>query len=150
MGQEFKCSLARWFWRLQSGCYPGCIWGLDWDRRSASTILFDYCKGFTSKVTHPCDQQVDAGFWQEALVLCHVDISMGLSESPNSSTWPLASPQSKLSKSVCICAKLPQLCLFVTLWTVALKTPLSMGILQARTLECVAMPSFRGSSQPRI
>ena len=34
-------------------------------------------------------------------------------------------------------------------WTVACQAPLSMGILQARTLEWVAMPSFRGSSQPR-
>ena len=34
-------------------------------------------------------------------------------------------------------------------WTVAHQTPLSMGILQARILEWVAMPSSRGSSQPR-
>ena len=39
--------------------------------------------------------------------------------------------------------------LFVTLWTVALQAPLSMGILQARTLEGVAMPSSGGSSPPR-
>ena len=37
----------------------------------------------------------------------------------------------------------------VTPWTVALQAPLSMGILQARILESVAMPSSRGSSQPR-
>ena len=35
-------------------------------------------------------------------------------------------------------------------WTVACQAPLSMGILQARTLECVAMPSSRGSSNPEI
>ena len=35
-------------------------------------------------------------------------------------------------------------------WTVALQASLSMGILQARILEWVAMPSSRGSSQPRI
>ena len=34
-------------------------------------------------------------------------------------------------------------------WTVANQAPLSMGILQARILEWVAMPSARGSSQPR-
>ena len=34
-------------------------------------------------------------------------------------------------------------------WTVAFQAPLSMGILQARILEWVAMPSSRGSSQPR-
>ena len=35
------------------------------------------------------------------------------------------------------------------LWTVAHQAPLSMGILRARILEWVAMPSFRGSSWPR-
>ena len=39
--------------------------------------------------------------------------------------------------------------LFVTLRTVALQAPLSMGVLQARILEWVAMTSSRGSSQPR-
>ena len=34
-------------------------------------------------------------------------------------------------------------------WTVACQVPLSMGILQARILEWVAMPSSRGPSQPR-
>ena len=36
-----------------------------------------------------------------------------------------------------------------TPWTVARQDPLSTGILQARILEWVAMPSSRGSSQPR-
>ena len=39
--------------------------------------------------------------------------------------------------------------LFATLWTVAEQAPLSVGILQARRLEWIAMPSSRGSSQPR-
>ena len=39
--------------------------------------------------------------------------------------------------------------LFVTPWSVAHQASLSMGMLQARTLEWVAMPSSRGSSQPR-
>ena len=34
-------------------------------------------------------------------------------------------------------------------WTAAHQAPLFMGILQARILEWVAMPSSRGSSQPR-
>ena len=38
--------------------------------------------------------------------------------------------------------------LFETPWTVACQSPLSMGILQARIPEWVAMPSSRGSSQP--
>ena len=37
-----------------------------------------------------------------------------------------------------------------TPWTVAHKAPMSMGFLQVRILEWVAMPSSRGSSQPRI
>ena len=36
----------------------------------------------------------------------------------------------------------------VTAWTVARRAPLSIGILQARILEWVAMPSFTGSFQP--
>ena len=39
--------------------------------------------------------------------------------------------------------------LFATPWTAACQAPLSMGVLQARVLEWVAMPSSRGSSQPR-
>ena len=39
---------------------------------------------------------------------------------------------------------------FATLWTLARQTPLSKGILQARILEQVAMPSPRGSFQPGI
>ena len=37
----------------------------------------------------------------------------------------------------------------MTPWTVAHQAPLSMGILQARILEGVAIPFSRGSSQPR-
>ena len=36
-----------------------------------------------------------------------------------------------------------------TSWIAAFQAPLSLGILQARTLEWVAMSSSRGSSQPR-
>ena len=39
--------------------------------------------------------------------------------------------------------------LFVTRWTVTSQTPLSIGILQARILEWVAISSSRGSSQLR-
>ena len=39
--------------------------------------------------------------------------------------------------------------LFATPWTVAHQAPLSMGSLPARILEWIAMPSSRGSSQPR-
>ena len=49
----------------------------------------------------------------------------------------------------CMRAKSFQSCLFVTLCTVACQASLFMGILQARILEWVALPSSRGSSQPR-
>ena len=39
--------------------------------------------------------------------------------------------------------------LFATPWTIACQAPLSMGILQARILEWVVMPSYRGSFQSR-
>ena len=39
--------------------------------------------------------------------------------------------------------------LFATLWTLVCQALLSMGILQARILECVFMSSSKGSSQPR-
>ena len=39
--------------------------------------------------------------------------------------------------------------LFATSWIRAHQAPLSMGILQAKILEWVAIPSSRGSSQPR-
>ena len=42
-----------------------------------------------------------------------------------------------------------QVQLFGTPWTVAHQAPLSMGFLQARTLEWVVIPFSRGSSQPR-
>ena len=39
--------------------------------------------------------------------------------------------------------------LFETPWTAVRQAPLSMGLLQERILKWVAMPSSRGSSQPR-
>ena len=49
----------------------------------------------------------------------------------------------------CTCQSLSCVRLFVTPWTVARQAPLSMGFFQARILKCVAMPTFRESSQPR-
>ena len=57
----------------------------------------------------------------------------------NASFWTVAATAELLSR----------VWLFVTPWTVACQAPLSMGILQARILEWVAMPSSRGSSQSR-
>ena len=53
----------------------------------------------------------------------------------------------KFSYVLCLVA---QWCLtLLTPWTADCQAPLFMGILQARTLEWVAMPSSKGSSQPR-
>ena len=54
-----------------------------------------------------------------------------------------------MRNELCCAKSLSRVQLFVTPWTVALQAPLSMGILQARILEWVAMPSSRESSQPR-
>ena len=44
-----------------------------------------------------------------------------------------------------------QSCLtFVIPWTVACQAPLSMGVLQARMLEGIAVPSFRDLPSPGI
>ena len=51
---------------------------------------------------------------------------------------------------MCMLSHFSRVQLFATPWTVACQAPLSMGILQARILEWVSMPSSRGSSQPGI
>ena len=50
---------------------------------------------------------------------------------------------------LCCAQSLSPVRLFVTPWTIARQAPLSMGILQARILDWVAMPSSSRSSQPR-
>ena len=47
-------------------------------------------------------------------------------------------------KCACVLSHLSHAQLFVTLWTAACQAPLSTGILQARTLELVAIPSLQG------
>ena len=56
-----------------------------------------------------------------------------------------------IPRSCCSCVLCCFSCVWlcVTQWTVTLQAPLSIGILQTRILEWVAMPSSRGSSQPR-
>ena len=50
---------------------------------------------------------------------------------------------------LCGAESLSRVQLFATPWTIVRQTPLSMGILQERILEWVAMPSSTGSPQPR-
>ena len=55
-----------------------------------------------------------------------------------------------LPRAVLCCAQmLSRVWLFATPWTVAGLAPLSTGILQAKILEWVALPSCRGPFQPR-
>ena len=49
----------------------------------------------------------------------------------------------------CVLSHFSHVQLFVTLWTAACQVPLSMGILQARILEWVTMPSCRKSSRAK-
>ena len=51
--------------------------------------------------------------------------------------------------TLCCAQLLSCIRLFATPWTVAHQVPLSVGILQARILEWVAISYSRGSSQPR-
>ena len=53
------------------------------------------------------------------------------------------------SHCACMLSCFSRVQIFATPWTVACQAPLSMGILQARILEWVAMPSSRGPSLPR-
>ena len=51
--------------------------------------------------------------------------------------------------TLCCALSLSRVRLFAIPWTVARQAPLSLGILQPRILELVAMPSSRGSSRPK-
>ena len=53
------------------------------------------------------------------------------------------------SVHACVISRFSRVQLFATPWTVACQAPLSTGILQARILGWLAMPSSSGSSWPR-
>ena len=68
----------------------------------------------------------------------------------NMAAWfHLGSPHLPKSMHACVLSRFSHVRLCATPWTLARQAPLSMGILQARILEGVAMPSSRGSSWPR-
>ena len=70
-------------------------------------------------------------------------------ETSQSYVIALFSLEMLLLLTACCAHSLSRVRLFVTPWTVAHQAPLSMGILQVRILEWVAVRSFRASSQPR-
>ena len=106
-------------------------------------------------------------------VACQAPLSMGFSRQEYWSRLPFsppgdlsdpgsepASPEGRFfycwatSKAIYIalvfcCAVFSHIWLFVNPWTTAHQARLSVGILQARILEWVSMPSSRGPSQPR-
>ena len=55
----------------------------------------------------------------------------------------------KNSSRCCLLSCFSRVWLFATLWTIACQASLSMGILKAKILKWVAMPSSRGPSPPR-
>ena len=63
--------------------------------------------------------------------------------------WALYTSLGLCFRTLCCAQSLSHVWLFAIPWTVARQAPLSMGVLQARILEWVAMPSSRGSSQSR-
>ena len=69
---------------------------------------------------------------------------MGTGKATESTSMPRGKREELRQSFACVHAKSLQLCR-----TGALQATLSMGILQARVLEWVAMLSSRGSSQPR-
>ena len=63
--------------------------------------------------------------------------------------WPMVTEVWIVLYLVCMLHHFSHVWFFAILRTVAHEAPLSMGILQARILNWVAMPSFRGSFWPR-
>ena len=88
-----------------------------------------------------------------AVFLCHFCLPQRDLYNPNPNTPSLPKGEcttlpASLPPPVCMLNCFSHVWLFVTLWTVAHQAPLH-GILQARILEWVAMPSSEGSSWPR-
>ena len=96
-------------------------------------------------------------------VACQAPLSMGFPSGEYWSGLPFPSPgdlpysgikspalqvDSFLLSHLCCAESLSLVRLFATPWTAGDQAPQSMGILQARILEWVAMPSSRGSSKP--
>ena len=86
---------------------------------------------FSHPIFHPKSGHILSYNWKKFALPCCVGFSHYNSNQPCCVWW------------------LSRVWLFASPWTVAGQPPLSMEILQARILEWVALPSSRGSSQPR-
>ena len=69
---------------------------------------------------------------------------------PLSTRWVKSQPPYQPLNGLCVLTHFNHVQLVETLWTVAHQAPLSMGILQARILEWVAISSFRDLLNPGI
>lgn len=76
MPQKFRNTLADWFWL-----------------RFCHETVIRISVGAPSSERLACGVAQSDGIWQEALVLCHVSLSVGPLSIPVA--WELASPQSK-------------------------------------------------------
>ena len=85
-------------------------------------------------------------------VACQAPLSMG-SLQARTLGWVAMPSSREITRSSPILKwkvkSLSRVLLFMTHWTVTRQAPLSMGSLQAKILEWVAIPFSRGSSQPR-
>lgn len=86
MGQKLRSNLTWWFWlqivheivvKMSSG--------------AAANQSLDHTEWSASKMAHSQIWQVGAGYWQETSAYDHMDLSIGLFESPHE-LW-LASPR---------------------------------------------------------
>ena len=107
---------------------------------------------------YPCPS-TPSTFSSKSLIGTHHASSSPLSQAPTQKASlfnpdhcqriHVGKPRSKGRSQRCLDFVLSRVRLFATPWTVVRQAPLSVGILQARLLERVAMPSSRGSSQPK-
>ena len=134
-------------WRIGAGFLP------TWYLEGHSPTEVPHCPPQTSVSSLCCSlclECLPCVFWAKSTYLRHSSsilssVAPALSIQPGP---PCLEPNTPWSLFyLCLVAQSCQR--FVTPWTISPQAPLSMGILQARILEWVAMPSSRGSSQPR-
>ena len=115
----------------------------------SSFMLLECCSciTFLSQRLDHCFHGLMSGIWLD-ICLLHQTVSSPVGGTMSYLVY-LINPSTIAQSLVLVLSRFSRVWLFATPWTVAHWAPLSMGILQARILEWVAMPFFRGSSQPR-
>ena len=121
-------------------------WKSKWDIFVNATVNFIWKANSKDKIICFCDKHTnfdEAWCQHKAIVLLNfkrVNLWFG--------TYVI---HNCIQRSCCLCVLCCFSCVWfcVTLWTVTLQAHLSIGILQTRILEWVAMPFSKGCSQPR-